>query len=283
MNKNMVQSAATMTFTNTDMSATILQKLYEQKKASRFCDLTLFVNNKIMKAHRNVLACGSPYFDSVLKQQKITREQLVINCSDTETFSKILNYFYTGEITIDYSNVDELLRLADHFIVSKIIEYCIEFLGTKLNIENCLFTFFLTNRFKLKHLNGLVENWIAGNLEQICGAAEILNVKAGELQEIFKNKAFLMPAFKTLTIAAEWTLKDLDSREKHYYHIMKSFQWNNFDSNEVFKHLGSNALYSKSEFCLYQILHCLVQNNWMLSNYKSVYDELHNKFEQACS
>lgn len=183
----MVQSTA-MTFTNSDMSLTLLQKLYEQKKASQFCDLTLFVNNKVFKAHRNVLACGSPYFDSVLKHHKIAREHLVITCADTDTFTKILNYFYTGEITIDYANVEELLKLADHFIVSKIIEYCAEFLGTKLNIENCLFTLFLTKRFKLKHLNGLVENWIAGNLEQVCSAREILNLKFNELQEIFKNK-----------------------------------------------------------------------------------------------
>lgn len=184
----MVQEIVTMTFTNNDVPISLLQKLYEQKKSSRFCDLTLFVNNKIIKAHRNVLASGSPYFDSILKSHKIVREQLVINCADIDSFNRILNYFYTGEITIDYSNVEELLKLADHFIVNKVIEHCIEFLGTKLNIENCLFTLLLTNRFKLKHLNGLVENWIAGNLEQVCNATEILNLKPYELQEIFKNK-----------------------------------------------------------------------------------------------
>lgn len=90
-----------------------------------------------------------------------------------------------------------------------------------------------------------------------------------------------MPASKRLALTSEWIMKDLENREKHYYQILKCFQWSNFDSNEVFKHLGCNALYSKSEFSLYQILHCLIQNNWLLSNYKSVYDELHNKYEQA--
>lgn len=184
----MVPDNINMTFTNNDMSSSLMQKLFEQKKLSRFCDLTLFVNNRIIKAHRNVLASASPYFNSVLKSHKIVREQLVINCSDFEVFSKILNYFYTGEITINYGNVEEILKLADHFIVNKIIDYCIEFLGTKLNIENCLFTFFLTSRFKLKHLNSLVENWIVGNLEQVCNANEILNLKVYELEEVFKNK-----------------------------------------------------------------------------------------------
>lgn len=187
----MVQEIVRMTFTNNGIPSLIMQKLYEQKKSNRLCDLTLFVNNRIIKAHRNVLASGSPYFDSVLKCHKITREQLVINCTDVDAFNRILSYFYTGEITIDYSNVEELLKLADHFIVNKIIEHCIEFLGTKLNVENCLFTLLLTTRFKLKHLNSLVENWIAGNLEQVCNGREILTLKPYELQEIFKNKVMV--------------------------------------------------------------------------------------------
>lgn len=181
-----------MTFVCNEMGTVLFQKLYEQKKTSRFCDLTLFVNNRIIKAHRNVLACNSPYFDSILKHHKIIREQLIINCADYEVFNKILNYMYTGEITVDFANVEELLKLADHFIVTKIIEYCIEFLGTKLSIENCLFTYFLTQRYKLKHLNGLVENWIVGHLEQVCNGAEIKNLKLAELQEFFKNKVCIL-------------------------------------------------------------------------------------------
>lgn len=177
-----------MTFVSTEMCTTVFQKLYEQKKASRFCDLTLHVNNRIVKAHRIVMACNSPYFDSVLKHHKIVREQLKIKCIDIEVFNKILNFMYTGQITIKYSNVEELLKLADHFIIAKVIEHCIEFLGTKLSIDNCLFTYFLTNRFKLKHLNSLVEKWINGHLEQICDGQEILNLKVSELQEFFRNK-----------------------------------------------------------------------------------------------
>lgn len=187
----MDENSNTMTFVCNDMSSTLFQKLYEQKKSSRFCDITLHVNNKLIKAHRNVLACSSPYFDSILKHHKIIREQLIINCINYEIFNKILNYMYTGQITIEYSNVEELLKLADHFIITKVIEYCIEFLGTKLSVENCLFTYFLTHRFKLKHLNNLVENWIVGHLEQVCDGEEILTLKQTELQDFFKNKVIL--------------------------------------------------------------------------------------------
>lgn len=183
-----MEDSTTMTFHSTELSSVGFQKLYEQKKSSRFCDITLYVNNKIIKAHRNVLACNSPYFDSVLKHHRIIREQLTISCLNSETFNSVLNFMYTGEITIEYSTVEELLKLADHFILTKIIEYCIEFLGTKLNLDNCLFTYFLTQRFKLKHLGNIVENWIISHIDEICKGEEILSLNSFELSDFFKNK-----------------------------------------------------------------------------------------------
>lgn len=181
-----------MTFISEEIASNFLQKLYEQKKTSRFCDITLYVNNKIIKAHRNVLACASPYFDSILKQHKVVREQLTITCLDVDIFNAIINYMYTGQLTIEHSNVEELLRLADHFIMTKVIEYCIEFLGTKLSLENCLFTYYLTHRFKLKQLGNLVENWIMTHITEVCDGNEILSLSLPELQDFLRNKVYLL-------------------------------------------------------------------------------------------
>lgn len=177
-----------MTFICNEMSTTLFKNLYEQKKSSRFCDLTLYVNNKVVRAHRNVLACSSPYFNSILKHHSIIREHLTITCLDSEIFNMIVNYMYTGQITIELTNVEELLRLADHFILTKIIEYCIEFLGANLNIDNCLFTYYLSQRFKLKHLCNIVEGWIVSHLNEVCDGKEILNLNVAEFQEFLKNR-----------------------------------------------------------------------------------------------
>lgn len=183
-----MEDANTMTFHSSELSSIMFQKLYEQKKSSRFCDITLYVNNKIIKAHRNVLACNSPYFDSVLKHHRILHEQFTISCMDSEIFNAVIKFMYTGEITIEHSTVEELLKLADHFILTKIVEYCIEFLGTKLNLDNCLFTFFLTQKFKLKHLGNIVENWVVTHLDDICKGDEILSLNNFELCDFFRNK-----------------------------------------------------------------------------------------------
>lgn len=179
---------SSMTFISNEMSSTLLQKLNEQRKTNRFCDITLHVNSKLIRAHRNVLASNSPYFDSILQQHVVLREQLVINCSNIDVFNKIIDFMYTGEITIDYDNVEVLLKFADHFIMSKVVDYCVEFLRAKLRVETCVFIYFLSGRFKLKELNELAEKWILGNLKVICEGEEILAVKLSEMESFLNNQ-----------------------------------------------------------------------------------------------
>ena len=178
----------TMTFTCQEMSSIIFQSLYEQKKSSRFCDITLYVNGKVIRAHRNVLACASPYFNSILKYHKVVREQLTVNCPDVDIFDSIINYMYTGQISIEHATVGEMLKLADCFIMTKVIEHCIEFLGTKLSLHNCLFTYNLTLSFKLKQLRNLVENWIMTHMNEVCDGDEVANLSIADVQEFLKSK-----------------------------------------------------------------------------------------------
>ncbi|XP_050304389.1 zinc finger protein 675-like isoform X3 [Anthonomus grandis grandis] len=269
-----------MTFHSSELSSTMFHKLYEQKRTNRFCDVTLYVNNKILKAHRNVLASSSPYFDSILKHHKVVKEQLTVNCLDSEIFTNLLNYMYTGEITIKHANVEELLKLADHFILTKVIEYCIEFLGTKLSLDNCLFTYFLTQRFKLRHLGNIVENWISSHIDSVCEGEEIGRLSSKELQDFFRNKNFILTTQKALVLLSKWMLLDLERREKYFDKLVRCFYTNNFEPAEVFKHLDTCILYTKSEICLFRFLDYLAQNNWTLSSFKTRYEVLQAKYGQ---
>ncbi|CAG9860533.1 unnamed protein product [Phyllotreta striolata] len=268
------------TFQSSDFSAALFRKLFEQKEASKFCDITLLVNNKTIKAHRNVLACNSPYFDAILKNHKIIREQIAVSCMDSSSFNAILNFMYTGEITVTHSIVEELLKLANQFLLNKVVDYCVEFLGTKLSVSNCLFTYFLTKEFKLKSLCDIVENWVASHMEEVCKEDEILELSPHQLVEFFKNKTFILSTNQALNVLSMWVLRDTEKREKHFGQLIKCFPTNDLEPVEVFHHLDTNNLYNKSELCLYRILDYLIKNNWMLSNFKTRYDVLQVKYGQ---
>ena len=60
---------------------------------------------------RCVLASCSPWFDTKLKVHKTMKEIIEVeSCKNYEVFHLVLTYMYTGKISLDKHNVDDILE-----------------------------------------------------------------------------------------------------------------------------------------------------------------------------
>lgn len=116
-------------FTCSAYCSELSRRQNEQRKAGRFCDVTLVLTSgeedgertQTVSAHRSVLWAASPYFALLLGGQfteSLTGRVELRGWSseegpDPETVESVVQFMYTGEVRVTRANVHQVLELAD--------------------------------------------------------------------------------------------------------------------------------------------------------------------------
>lgn len=222
-----------MTFTENQQGNAVLEKLRQQRENGRFCDVVLVVQDKQYPAHRNILAACSPYFDSILKKHKVVKEQVTVNCQNAEVFDLLLNYMYSGSVVIDRLNVTELLKLAHNFLVSKLKNYCAEYLDRYLDTSNCLSVRELAEKYNMPGLAKNAVTFASANIDRLAMESEefldFALIKFQQFVEEFSGSMTIsfpstsqnaMSPIGRLVFVLRWCLRDFDQRENQFKRLL---------------------------------------------------------------
>ncbi|KFQ76649.1 Transcriptional regulator Kaiso [Phoenicopterus ruber ruber] len=94
--------------TDTQYSNVLLQSLNEQRGHGLFCDVTVIVEDRKFRAHRNILSASSTYFHQLFS---VAGQVVELSFVRAEIFAEILNYIYSSKIiSIRSDLLDELIK-----------------------------------------------------------------------------------------------------------------------------------------------------------------------------
>ncbi|KFP80871.1 Zinc finger and BTB domain-containing protein 8A [Acanthisitta chloris] len=116
----------------------LLEQLNEQRKQDLFCDCNILVGGKVFKAHRNVLFASSGYFKMLLSQSSKESSQPTIATFEVfspETFVVILDFVYSGILSLTGQNVIEVMSAASYLQMTDILSVCKTFIQSSLDIS----------------------------------------------------------------------------------------------------------------------------------------------------
>lgn len=102
-------------------------------------DVTLKVEDREFKVHRNVLIVRSPVFASMLQLDTKENATGIVDIPDcsVEAFEVFLSYIYSGSAdTISSDNVFDLYYAADKYQMNDLKYECVEYMEKKLSVEN---------------------------------------------------------------------------------------------------------------------------------------------------
>ncbi|XP_007900312.1 telomere zinc finger-associated protein [Callorhinchus milii] len=103
-------------------SKKILNALNKQREEGTFCDVTLDVEGRCLRAHRSILSCCSRFFHGVYRQGMSADLQLPQSC--TGVLALLFDFIYTGDLRLTRANVCEVLSAAEELCIPDAVQMC---------------------------------------------------------------------------------------------------------------------------------------------------------------
>ena len=116
-----------------DFKDELLNKLNELRETNILCDTTVRAQGQDFPAHKCVLSAASPYFRAKFTSQLQENVSNLVELQEAKstTIADVLKFIYTGEASIDSSNAQDLLMIADYLIIPSLKSKASAFLFAK--------------------------------------------------------------------------------------------------------------------------------------------------------
>ena len=176
-----------------DVQSLYVHELLIQRNTGELCDVCFCVNGFRFWAHKAILAASSPFFRSMFTSRMREESKSDIDLTeslpiaDADTFADILNFMYTGDITLTNENVEDALRISDFLLLDDVKEYCRQFLLVygNLNLSNCLRISVVAEQHNLTDLAKISRDIVHARFhDHIIYSDEILDVHVTVLRRL---------------------------------------------------------------------------------------------------
>ncbi|CAH1266274.1 KLHL24 [Branchiostoma lanceolatum] len=147
----------------------LVAELNRQRTAREFLDMVVEVEGTQFPCHRAVLTT-TPYFKTMLSPNFAESNSNVVPLHgiDSSSFSKILDFVYTGEIRISEGDVQNILETAHMLQFDKIVHYCQQVIQENISPSNCLGVMNLADVYGISGLKKKARDKAVSNFSEAC-------------------------------------------------------------------------------------------------------------------
>ena len=152
-----------------------LIKLWQDKLMA---DVTIRLKNGEVKAHRLILASGSPVFSAMFQNDCKENREGIMNIGDVDVavMEHLLRFIYTGDADLDNAEVNKLLIAADKYGMDSLKMECANFLKSKLTVGNCIHCLVFSHVYRVPSLRLSVLDFMSIHSELVSTRKEWMDM-----------------------------------------------------------------------------------------------------------
>ncbi|KAJ3643696.1 hypothetical protein Zmor_026392 [Zophobas morio] len=184
--------------------------------SEKFSDVTLILDNERFFAHKVILAARSSYFADLLYdgKQEIEQSELTISLDTSpDAFRSVLQFLYTGSITISPSDFDPTLDLTSlaHRCSLTDFEYAIaNQIKSVLSLKNICSTLNTANLYELVEIRDACHSFADRHALEIIDKDCFQGLSQKSLIKVLERDTFFAPELEIFKRVAQWCQKNND-------------------------------------------------------------------------
>jgi len=205
-------------YADIDYSRILLKGLNDLRERKSLCDVELHVGNLVFFAHKVVLSAFSKYFKAMFtgKMKESIRYRVDLHQVSPSALKDIVDFAYTGIVSINQLNVQDLLATASMLHLERIVDACCEFLMSNIHPCNCLGILNFSELHSCKQLWKQAFQYLEDHFMEVILFEEFLNIDLNLLKKIFRSSSLNISSEEDVVNALEiWILYDAEKRRVH--------------------------------------------------------------------
>ena len=241
----------------------LLKYADQSRKAERFNDVWIKAGNNSFPAHRLVLGCFSQFFERLFEspmKEQYDEEVVTLKDLNDEAVKVLIDYMYTGNITLNQENVLNILAAADFLQINDVCQFCFDYLKSIISVENW-FTIFASLR--------LSENdSVLAQLYQVCSAnfniialsQDFMNLVIEDLISITQNlDRFIVNRTTIYESIINWIRHDDANRKMELPKLFVLLDFDQFPINFLRNVVASDSLVQENVDCLNTVMTAITE------------------------
>uniref|UniRef100_A0A4X2KE85 Kelch like family member 29 n=1 Tax=Vombatus ursinus TaxID=29139 RepID=A0A4X2KE85_VOMUR len=230
----------------------MLKELNQQRKTKEFTDLKIIVDGKVFEVHQNVVASCSLYLKDLIKRFRDSRDKLELSLPDlrADVLELLLEFVYTGSLTIDAANAKTLLEAASKFQFHTFCKVCVSFLEKQLTPGNCLGVLAMAEAMQCSELYHMAKAFALQIFPEVATQEEILNISKDDFIAYVSNDSLNTKAEELVyETVIKWIKKDPASRAQHAAELLAVVRLPFIHPSYLLNVVDNEELIKSSEAC----------------------------------
>uniref|UniRef100_A0A0K8TE04 Kelch-like protein diablo n=1 Tax=Lygus hesperus TaxID=30085 RepID=A0A0K8TE04_LYGHE len=203
-------------FQQFDMFSQGFSIMEEIRRQGKLCDVTLKVDDQSFTGHRLVLAAAIPYFHAMFLHDMVESKQreITIHGIDAIALEALVNFAYSGRITINTYNVQSLMVGASFLQLPRVRNACADFLKKRFHPHNVLGIRQFADTLGCSVLVESADKYIQQYFHDVSLSDEYMSLTSSELVDIIKrDELHVISEEQVFEAIMRWVKKEAESRK----------------------------------------------------------------------